>query len=82
MKTNTMFIAPQALIGKQFPSPNDPKTEYTVIGYAQNETFLLIATNFDQVNNRSYVKTFKLTDVAFKGDITAGPTLPKPGQPL
>jgi hypothetical protein len=65
-----MFIDPKYFIGRTFPSPNDPNVEYTVIGYAQNDTFLLIATSSDKVNNRSSIKTFKLTDVQFRGDLT------------
>ena len=71
---NNMFIDPKYLVGAAFTSPNDPKVDYIVIGYGQNETFLVIASTFDAPNNRSSVKTFKLTDIKFKDDLT----LPRP----
>ncbi len=64
-----MYIDPKSIVGQIF-SANDPNTEYTAVGYGQNETFLVIGSHFDSVNNRSSLKTFKLSDVRFKGNIT------------
>jgi len=47
----------------------DPNQEYTYLGVAANETFLIVGAQFDSTNNRSTVKTFKLSDVKFKGEI-------------
>jgi hypothetical protein len=41
--------------------------EYTCIGYAQNETFLVFGMAYDSVNNRTTIRTFKLSEVKFKG---------------
>lgn len=69
-----MFIAPPAIIGKTFTSASDPQnSEYTCIGYGQNETFLLIGTSFDATNNRSIIRTFKFSDVKFKGELKGTP---------
>lgn len=47
----------------------DPNAEYQYLGVAANETFLIVGSQFDSVNNRSIVKTFKLSDVKFKGEL-------------
>jgi len=64
-----MFIEPKAIVGKKFTAL-DPNLEYECVGYAANETFLVIGSNFDSQNNRSTLKTFKLSDVKFKGEVT------------
>jgi hypothetical protein len=58
-----------SLYGKQFTSGTLDATRYTCIGMAQNETFLIVGVYFDSINNRSQVKTFKIQDVTFVGDI-------------
>ena len=68
MKEKPMYIDPKAIVGQTF-SANDPNTEYVCVGYGQNETFLIIGSYFDSPNNRSSLKTFKLSDVKFKGNI-------------
>lgn len=77
-----MVIDIKHISGKQFIATNIGvgNNEFTCIGYGQNDTFLIIGAQFDSTNNRSHVKTFKLSDVQFKGNITAT-TLPGP-QPL
>ena len=65
-----MYIDPSFIVGKTFLGPISDQ-EYTCIGYGANETFLVVGTFFDSVNNRSVVKTFKLSEVRFKGDITS-----------
>ena len=67
---NNMFIDPKYICGQKFTSPNDSTVEYTAIGYGANETFLIIGATFDSTNNRSSIKTFKLSDVKFTGNIT------------
>ncbi len=64
-----MYIKDSSIVGKTFYG-NDPKCEYTCIGYADNGTLLIIGAYFDSVNNRSKLKTFKLTDVTFKGQVS------------
>ena len=56
------------IIGKKFTA-FDPNAEWTCIGYCCNETFLLVGTSFDAPNNRSTIKTFKLSEVKFKGEL-------------
>ncbi len=67
MKTS-MYIEPDSIVGKTFTAM-DPNQEYTCIGYAANETFLISGSSFDSTNNRSTLKTFKLSDVKFKGEV-------------
>ena len=66
-----LFIAEKAIVGKTFTA-QDPKIEYTCVGYAQNDTCLVVGALFDSVNNRTELKTIKMTDAKFKGDITTG----------
>lgn len=70
-------IDPRYIVGREFTAL-DPKSHYKCIGYAANETFLIVGTCFDSVNNRSDIKTFKIQDVKFIGDITAAITPPAP----
>lgn len=62
---NKLYIEPSAIIGKTFTTSADPNTEYECIGYAANETFLVVGKHMDTVNNRFYLKTFKIQDVRF-----------------
>lgn len=64
-----MFINEAAIVGKTFTTDNS-NTEWTCVGYGKNETFIIIGTKFDSVNNRSSLKTFKLSEVSFKGEIS------------
>lgn len=64
-----VFIEPSAIVGKSFTAL-DPNQEYVCVGYGQNETFLIVGSSFDSANNRSTLKTFKLSDVKFKGECT------------
>ncbi len=57
-----------AFKGKEFTA-FDPNITWVCQGFAANDTFLVIGTNFDSTNNRTYVKTFKLSDVKFHGEI-------------
>lgn len=66
----TMYIDPSSIVGKTFTSTSDPINEFTCIGYGQNETFLVVGTSFDSANNRSIVRTFKFSDVKFKGQLS------------
>lgn len=66
-----MYIDPKAIIGKKFFVANDASnTEYECIGYSDSGTLLIITTVYDSTSNRSYPKTFKLTEVRFFGKIT------------
>lgn len=64
-----IHINEAAIVGQTFTA-FDPNAEWTCIGYACNDTFLIVGTNFDSTNNRSTVKTFKFQDVKFKGQLT------------
>lgn len=61
-------INTETLFGKSFSTHTDP-SEYSCIGMAQNETFLVVGVAFDSVNNRSTIRTFKIQDVIFKADV-------------
>lgn len=61
-----MYIKEQTIVGQTFTAL-DPNTEYSCIGYCCNDTFLVIGLYFDSVNNRTTIKTFKFSDVKFKG---------------
>ena len=56
------------LIGKKFTAM-DPNIEYICVGFAQNETFLVFGAVNDSVNNRFNIKSIKLTDVKFLGQM-------------
>lgn len=62
---NKLYIEPSTIIGKTFTA-TDPNTEYECVGYAANETFLVVGKLNDTVNNRFTLKTFKLQDVKFR----------------
>lgn len=68
----TLHINSKAIEGKPFTIAGDPN-EYTCVGFAANDTFLIVGTTFDSVNNRSVVGTFKFKDVKFKGELTVPP---------
>lgn len=62
-----LFIDSTTIVGKTFTVSNDvTNTEYTCVGYACNETFLIVGKYTDTVNNRFQLKTFKFGDVKFK----------------
>lgn len=66
-----LHIFPNQLEGKKFQLVNGPDTtsEFTCIGYASNDTFLVVGSLWDQASNRTIVKTFKFQDVRFVGKI-------------
>jgi len=64
-----LHIDPKFLIGKTFNTTLDSNTEYTCIGYASNDTFLVVGAMWDQPNNRTILKTFKFQDVKFRGNV-------------
>lgn len=63
-----LVINDAAIVGKKFTA-FDPNTEWTCLGYGCNDTFLIVGSNFDSTNNRTTVKTFKMSDVKFHGDL-------------
>ncbi len=65
---NMIYINETAIVGQKF-TYNDPNTEWTCVGYAANDTFLIVGSSFDSTNNRSIVRTFKLQDVKFHGQL-------------
>lgn len=65
-----LHIDPKYIVGEKFDTQLDPKTDYTCVGYASNDTFLVVGAYFDQANNRTALKTFKFQDVRFKGNLT------------
>lgn len=70
---NKTILLDPTLLGKTFTVPNTPGSgpcpEYKIVGYAQNETFVVFGALNDTVNNRFDIKSFKLTEVKFKGAI-------------
>jgi hypothetical protein len=56
------------LIGQTFTAM-DPNIEYKCVGWAQNTALLIIGANWDQANNRFQLKSVKLEDCKFKGQI-------------
>jgi len=64
-----MFIEPKYIIGHKFTT-SDPKTPFEMlcVGYAENSTFLIIGSRWDQTNNRTTLHTCKLTEVSFFGN--------------
>ena len=64
-----MYINESTIVGQTFTA-TDPATEYTCVGYACNDTFLIVGAHFDAPNNRTALKTFKIQDVKFKGQLT------------
>lgn len=61
-----LHIDPKFIVGKKF-SGLDKNIEYTCVGYAANETFLVVGALWDQAANRFTIKTFKFQDVTFIG---------------
>jgi hypothetical protein len=61
-----LHIDPKFIVGKKFVG-FDKNTEYTCVGYAANETFLVVGALWDQASNRFTLKTFKFQDVTFVG---------------
>lgn len=58
-----MYLDP-TIIGKTF-HVTDPNIRYRCVGYAQNETFVVLGAAQDVPNNRSKISSFKLTEVTF-----------------
>lgn len=58
----------EQLIGKKF-SVADPTIEYTCVGYAQNDTFIVFGALNDVTNNRFKVSSFRVKEVTFLGQI-------------
>lgn len=58
------------LVGKSF-TVTDPAIEYVCVGYAQNDTFIVFGASYDSMNNRSIIKSFKLTEAKFKASFPA-----------
>jgi len=57
-----------SLIGKKFTG-NLAQIEYICVGFAQNETFLVFGAINDPVTNRFEIKSLKLTEVKFQGQM-------------
>jgi hypothetical protein len=64
-----MFLDPKYIVGRKFTAL-DPNVEYTCIGYDNNGTSILFGVQFNSIDNRSKVRSFKVADVTFKGDLT------------
>ena len=62
---NNLFIDPKEVIGRKFTG-TDPSVEYTCVGYAANETFLLIGKLEDHGGQSFKLKTIRLADARFK----------------
>ena len=56
----------EKLLGTHF-TVNDPNTQYTLVGFGQNDSFIVFGSDNDIPNNRFKVKSFKLVDVTFLG---------------
>lgn len=64
-----MFIDPKFIINHTF-TVNDPTIQYICVGYDYCGTPIVFGALYDSTNNRSQVKSFKITDVTFFGNIT------------
>ena len=67
--TNTIHINAPAIMGLQFPSPIDPTIDYTCVGYGQNDTTFIVGATYDSISNRTALRTFKMSEVKFKGPL-------------
>jgi len=61
-----MMQLDSSIIGKKFEI-HDPAIEYTCVGWAKNDTFIIFGAYNDIPNNRFTIKSFKLSDAKFKG---------------
>ena len=65
-----MMKLDEKLIGWKF-TVNDPNIDkervYACVGYGSSGTFVIIGAYSDAVKNETTLKTFKLTEVKFKG---------------
>lgn len=57
------------LIGKTFFVDNMTGREFTCQGFAFTGTIIVFGSTWDQVNNRTRIDTFKLSEVKFVGNI-------------
>ena len=64
-----MLTLSPTIIGSIFVPNITPNEEWTCIGYASNDTFLIVGSFFDVPNNRSFLRTFKFGDIKFKGEL-------------
>ena len=64
-----MMKLDEKLIGQKFTAITfkDPNIEYACVGYGSSGTFVIIGAYSDAVKNETTLKTFKLTEVKFKG---------------
>jgi hypothetical protein len=60
-------INPKFIEGATFSVKNS--SDWTCVGTAKNETFLIVGAQWDQARNRTTIKTFKLSEVQFKGKL-------------
>jgi len=58
----------QTIIGKKFTA-FDPNNEYVCVGFAQNNTLLVLGALNDVTNNRFNIMSFKLSEVKFLGQM-------------
>jgi hypothetical protein len=61
-----IYINESAIVGQKF-TVLSASHEWTCIGYAKNETLLIIGTYYDSNTDESMIKSFKFSDVKFKG---------------
>lgn len=64
-----MHIDPQYYLGRRFYG-FDKATTYVAVGFAMNETLLIIGENYDDKTKESKMKTFKLSEVHWLDDRT------------
>lgn len=59
------------LMGEKFTVANlpGPTETFTCVGFAQNETFIIFGACNDTPNNRYAIRSFKLTDARFMGQV-------------
>jgi hypothetical protein len=60
------LIIEPSLMGRKFEVNN---IEYTCIGFGQNESFIVFGAVNDTTNDRFNIKSFKMVDVKFIGQI-------------
>lgn len=67
-----IHIEPSKLIGRQYYT-HDQKTTYTAIGYAENETLLIIGEYPDPTYKCNRLATHKLSDCKFLDFVPVAP---------
>ncbi len=66
------ILDPNAFIGKEFETKT--KGNWKCEGFAQNDTFLVVGSQFNSFDNQTEIATFKMSSVKFVGKIDHNPS--------